>query len=127
MVLFRVATLYIACVAGVLRGGKGERRARKAREDRDTFFLLCSFSLSSLPFYGLPRRLLVLCINVLLPQNNYVLGCLECCYHDHQMQKRLMVVGVTLLIHSGNFYGLEIWHEIFWGLNFGPGIFLDFV
>ena len=24
----------------------------------------------------------------------YVLGCLECCYHDHQMQERLMVVGV---------------------------------
>ena len=58
------------------------------------------------------------------------------------MQKRLIVVGVmnkwtktfhyyyyvsifwvTLLILSGNFYGLEIWHEIFGGLNFGPGIF----
>ena len=24
----------------------------------------------------------------------YVLGCLECCYHAHQMQKRVMVVGV---------------------------------
>ena len=61
-------------------------------------------------------------------------------------QKRLMVVGVMnkwtktfhyhyyvsilcviLLILSGNIYGLEIWHEIFWGINFGPGIFLDFV
>ena len=28
---------------------------------------------------------------------------------------------------SGNFYGLEIRHGIFWGLNFGPGIFLGFV
>ena len=28
---------------------------------------------------------------------------------------------------SGNFYGLEIWHGIFGGLNFGPGIFLGFV
>ena len=24
---------------------------------------------------------------------------------------------------SGNFYGLEIWHEILWGLDFGLGIF----
>ena len=24
---------------------------------------------------------------------------------------------------SGNFYGLEIRHEIFWGYNVGPGIF----
>ena len=27
---------------------------------------------------------------------------------------------------SGNFYGLEIWHEIFWELNFGLGIFFGF-
>ena len=91
VVLFRVTTLHIAYVAGVLRGGKGERRERKVRENRGTFSLLCSFSLSSLPFYDLPRRLL--CIMFLLP-TEYVLGCLECCYHDHQMQKRLMVVGV---------------------------------
>ena len=62
------------------------------------------------------------------------------------MQKRSMVVGVMkkstktfhyyyyvsifcviLLMLSGNFYGLEIRHEIFWVLNFGSGIFLDFV
>ena len=67
VVLFSVATLYIACVAGILRRGKGERRAR---EDRGTFSLLCSFSLSSLPFYGLPRRLL--CIMLLLPQNMFL-------------------------------------------------------
>ena len=86
VVLFRVATMHITCVVGVLRGGKGKRRAYKAREDHGTFSLLCSFSLSFLPFYGLPHRLL--CIMLLLPQNNYVLGCLKCCYHDHQMQKR---------------------------------------
>ena len=40
----------LACVAGVRRGRKGERR---------TFSLPCSFWLSSLPFYGLPRRLTV--------------------------------------------------------------------
>ena len=34
---------------------------------------------------------------------------------------------VILLILSGNFYGLKIWQEIFFGLNFGLGIFLDFV
>ena len=27
---------------------------------------------------------------------------------------------------SGNFYGSEIWHEIFWGINFGPVIFSGF-
>ena len=27
---------------------------------------------------------------------------------------------------SGNFYGLEISHKTFWGLNFGPGIFFGF-
>ena len=35
----------------------------------------------------------------------------------------------SLLYHlmlSGNFYGLKIWHGIFLGLNFGPGIVLDF-
>ena len=54
------------------------------------------------------------------------------------MQKRLMVVGVIneqkhsitimflLLTLSGNFYSLEIWHEIFLGLNFGLGIFFGF-
>ena len=91
VVLFRVATLHIACVAGVLRGGKGERRECKlqAREDRGTFSLLFSFSLSSLSFYGLPHRLLCIMLPI-----EYVLGCLERCYHDHQMQKRLMVVGV---------------------------------
>ena len=35
-------------------------------------------------------------------------------------------VCVLLLILSGNFYGLEIWHEIFLGLTFGPGIFFFF-
>ena len=41
VVLLRVATLHIACMAGVLRGGKGESRARKAQEDRGTFSFLC--------------------------------------------------------------------------------------
>ena len=40
----------IACMVGVRRGGKGERRAREAREDRTR-------EDSSLPFYGLPSRL----------------------------------------------------------------------
>ena len=31
------------------------------------------------------------------------------------------------LILSGNFYGSEIRHGIFWGLDFGAGIFLGFV
>ena len=61
------------------------------REDRGTFSLLCSFSLSSLPFYGLPHRLL--CIMFLLPQNMF-LGVSSACYHDHQIQRRLMVDGV---------------------------------
>ena len=39
-------------MTGVRRGGKGERRARKAREDHDR-----ALTLTSLPFYGLPRRL----------------------------------------------------------------------
>ena len=52
----------IACVAGFRRGGKRKRRASEAREDRTredhgTFSLPRSFWLSSLPFYGLPRRL----------------------------------------------------------------------
>ena len=34
---------------------------------------------------------------------------------------------VVLFNTSGHFYGLEIWHEILWGLDFGLGIFLDFV
>ena len=54
----------IACVAGFRRGGKRKRRASEAREDRTredhgTFSLPRSFWLSSLPFYGLPRRLIV--------------------------------------------------------------------
>ena len=28
---------------------------------------------------------------------------------------------------SGNFKGSEIWHVIFWGLVFGPGMFWGFV
>ena len=57
---------WVARVACVRRGGKGERRAREAREDRGriavgdasrTFSLPLSCWLSSLPFYGLPRRL----------------------------------------------------------------------
>ena len=31
------------------------------------------------------------------------------------------------LMLSGNFCGSEIQHGIFWGLNFGLGIFLSFV
>ena len=30
------------------------------------------------------------------------------------------------LMLSGNFYGWQIRHEIFWELNFGPGIFCAF-
>ena len=50
--------LEVVCVAGVRRGGKGERRAHeeredRTREDRGTFSLPPSISLSSLPFYGL--------------------------------------------------------------------------
>ena len=49
----------VACVAGVRRGGKGERRASEAREDRtrEDRSIQRSFWLSSLPFYGLPRKL----------------------------------------------------------------------
>ena len=37
------------------------------------------------------------CLNTVhnvIVATEYVLGCLECCYHDYQMQKNLMVVGV---------------------------------
>ena len=30
------------------------------------------------------------------------------------------------LMLSGNFYGPEIWHGIFWQLNLGPGTFWGF-
>ena len=58
-------TIEVACVAGVRRGRKGERRASEAqedrtREDRAPYLLppaIILTGLSSLPFYGLPRRL----------------------------------------------------------------------
>ena len=46
----------LACVAGVGRGRKEERRAREGREDRK-FLLPPALILTFLPFYGLPRRL----------------------------------------------------------------------
>ena len=57
---------FLACVAGVRRGEKGERRAHKAwevrtREDRvppPSFPPALNFT--SLPFYGLPSRLWIL-------------------------------------------------------------------
>ena len=55
----------IACVAGVRRGGSGERRAREAREHRareDPPLPKLPRSLilaPSLLFYGLPRRLAI--------------------------------------------------------------------
>ena len=33
-------------------------------------------------------------LHIVIVATEYVLECLECCYHDHQVQKRLMVVGV---------------------------------
>ena len=126
VVLFRVATLHIACVAGVLRGGKGERRERKVREDRGTFSLLCSCSLSSLSFYGLPHRLL--CIMLLLPQNMFLgvssvvtmttrcrKGWWLLVWWTNEQKHSITIIMFLLLTLSGNFYGLEIWHEIFWG------------
>ena len=49
----------VACVAGVRSNGKGERRAREAWEDRtrEERVLPPALILTSLPFYGLPRRL----------------------------------------------------------------------
>ena len=92
VVLFRVATLYIALRD---RRPKGRERGKmSAQSAGGSWYLLTPVFIFTFlpPFYGLPHRLL--CIMLLLPQNNYVLGCLKCCYHDHQMQKRLMVVGV---------------------------------
>ena len=34
------------------------------------------------------------------------------------------IVRVLSFNTSENFYSLEIWHEIFWGLNFGLGFFV---
>ena len=55
------ALVLVACVAGVRRWRKEERRAREAREDRFPLppaLLLPALILTSLSFYGLPRRLL---------------------------------------------------------------------
>ena len=137
IVLFRVATLHIACVAGVLRGGKRERLERKAREDPGTFSLQCSFSLSSLSFSGLPHRLL--CIMLLLAQNMF-LGVLSIVtmttrcrnvwwllvWWTNEQKHSITAVRFLVLTLSVNFLGLEIWHETFYGLISGPGSFFGF-
>ena len=89
VVLCRIATLHIACVAGVLRGGKGKRRAYNAQEDLPPVLIF-----TFLPPFLWPATQATLHNVIVATEYNYVLGCLKCCYHDHQMQKRLMVVGV---------------------------------
>ena len=46
------------------------------------------------------------------------------CRSANKVQPNLRCV---YLILSGNFLGSEIRHGIFWGLIFGPGMFLGFV
>ena len=93
VVLFRVATLHIACVAGVLRGGKGERGKTRAQSAGGPWYFLPPVLIFTfVPLFLWPATQATL-HNVIVA-TEYVLGCLKCCYHDHQMQKRLMVVGV---------------------------------
>ena len=64
----------IACVADVLRTGKGERRAREEREDRmhedcrGPFYLPCSFWLSSLSTAATQQQILLKIENI----TNYI-------------------------------------------------------
>ena len=88
---------------------------------------------------SLPHRLL--CIMLLLPQNMFlgvssvVTMATRCrkgwwllVWWTNVQQHSIAVIYVSIFCYiikilSGNFYGLEIWHKIFGGLNFGPGMF----
>ena len=91
VVLFRVVTLHIA-----LRGRRPNGRERgkmSAQSVGGSWYLLPPVLIFTfLPPFLRPATQTTL-HNVIVP-TEYVLGCLEYCYHDHQMQKRLMVVGV---------------------------------
>ena len=86
VVLFRVATPHIA-----LR----DRRPKGRERGKMRGIVVPSHSCAHFHF---PPSLLRPVTHATLPNvivaTEYVLGCLECCYHDHQMEKRLMVVGV---------------------------------
>ena len=84
VVLVGVATMHIACVAGILREGKGRDECTKRGR-----IVVPSPSCAFLPPFLQPATQATL-HNVIVA-TEYVLGCLKCCYHDHQMQKRLMV------------------------------------
>ena len=82
VVLFRVATLHIA-----LRD-----RRPKGREKGKDEHTKCGRIV--VPSPSLLRPATQPTLHNVIVATEYVLGCLECCYHDHQMQKRFMVVGV---------------------------------
>ena len=91
VVLFRVATLHIALRD---RRPKGRERGKmSAQSAGGSWYLLPPVLIFTfLPPFLRPATQATL-HNVIVA-TEYVLGCLECCHHDHQMQKRLMVVGV---------------------------------
>ena len=142
VVLFRVATLHIALRD---RRPKGRERGKmSAQSAGGSWYLLTPVLIFTFvpPFYGLPHRLL--CIMLLLPQNMFLgvssvvtmttrcrKGWWLLVWWTNEQKHSVAVIYVsifcvTLSIHPGNFYGLEIWHKIFWGLNFGPEIFFGF-
>ena len=91
VVLFRVATLHIALRD---RCPKGRERGKiSAQSAGGSWYLLTPVLIFTfLPPFLWPATQATL-HNVIVT-TEHVLGCLECCYPDHQMQKRLMVVGV---------------------------------
>ena len=89
VVLFRVATLHIAL--------RDRRPKGKGKDERTKCGRIMVPSPSCAHFTFLPPFLwpaTQATLHNVIVATEYVLGCLECCYHDHQMQKRLMVVGV---------------------------------
>ena len=52
----------------------------------------------------------------------------ETFYRDGLFKTNVSILVLYHFMLPGNFYyGLEIRHGIFWGINFGPAIFLGFV
>ena len=91
VVLFRVATLHIHVALRDRRPKGRERGKMSAQSAGGSWYLLPPVLIFTfVPPFLWPATQATL-RNVIVA-TEYVLGCLECCYH--QMQKRLMVVGV---------------------------------